>query len=88
MRKRCDTQCGKYSYIFPDMRDGNIPIGTFQTFDGFQIEDIGEDGSRDILLVGLYGVEEELCRDIRVYTEDTNGYILNRELTQELEKEE
>ena len=67
---------------------GNIPIGTFQTFDGFQIEDIGEDGSQDILLVGLYGVEEELCRDIRVYTEDTNGYILNRELTQELEKEE
>ena len=71
-------------YVFPDAREGNIPIGTFQTFDEFQIEDIGEDGTWDILLIGIYGIEEELCRDIRVYTENGEGYTLNMELTKEL----
>ena len=71
-------------YVFPDAREGNMPIGTFQTFDEFQIEDIGEDGTWDILLVGIYGIEEELSRDIRVYTENGEGYTLNMELTKEL----
>ena len=71
-------------YVFPDAREGNIPIGTFQTFDEFQIEDIGEDGTWDILLVGIYGIEEELCQDIRVYTENGEGFTLNMQLTQEL----
>ena len=73
-------------YVFPDAREGNIPIGTFQTFDVFQLGDIGKDGIKDILLVGCYGVDGELCLDARVYTEYCDGYVLNTDLTQELNK--
>ena len=73
-------------YVFPDAREGNIPIGTFQTFDVFQLGDIGKDGIEDILLVGCYGVDGELCLDARVYTECGDGYVLNTDLTQELNK--
>ena len=71
-------------YVFPDAREGNIPIGTFQTFDFFRVEDLDGDGAGDILLVGDYGVGEGLRYDIRVYTESGEGYVLNAELTQKL----
>ena len=71
-------------YVFPDAREGNIPIGTFQTFEVFELGDIGKDGIGDILLVGIYGVDMELCLDARVYTESIEGYVLNAALTQEL----
>ena len=71
-------------YIFPDAREGNIPIGTFQGFVVFEMGDIGRDGTSDILLIGLYGVEEDYCVDSRVYTESGEGYVLNTALTQEL----
>ena len=71
-------------YVFPDAREGNMPIGTFQTFEVFRLGDIGKDGIEDILLVGIYGVDGELCLDARVYTESGEGYVLNTALTQEL----
>ena len=71
-------------YIFPDAREGNIPIGTFQGFVVFELGDIGRDGTSDILLIGLYGVGEDFCVDSRVYTESGEGYVLNTALTQEL----
>ncbi len=69
------------AYRFPDLREGNLPIGTFQTFDAFWIEDMDGDKQEDIVLIGLYGVGQELCRDARVYTEQGAGYVLNEELT-------
>lgn len=69
-------------FVFPDVRAGNIPIGTFQTFEVFQIGDIGADGTQDILLVGIYGQGEELFYDARVYKESQEGYIIDDELTQ------
>ena len=71
-------------YIFPDAREGNIPIGTFQGFVVFEQGDIGRDGTSDLLLIGLYGVGEDYCVDSRVYTESGEGYVLNTALTQEL----
>ena len=71
-------------YIFPDAREGNIPIGTFQGFVVFELGDIWRDGTSDILLIGLYGVGEDFCVDSRVYTESGEGYVLNTALTQEL----
>ncbi len=70
-------------YIFPNAREGNIPIGTFQTFEVFQIGDIVGDGTQYILLVGIYGAGEELLYDARVYRERGEGYILDTALTQE-----
>jgi hypothetical protein len=71
-------------YVFPDAREGNIPIGTFQTFEVFQIGDVGGEGDADILLVGIYGVGEELQYDARVYTDRGEGYVLDAALTQEI----
>jgi hypothetical protein len=71
-------------YVFPDAREGNIPIGTFQTFEVFQIGDVGGEDDADILLVGIYGVGEELQYDARVYTESREGYVLDAALTQEI----
>lgn len=71
-------------YVFPDAREGNIPIGTFQTFEVFQIGDIRGNGVVDILLVGIYGVGEELHYDARVYTESGEGYVLDAAFSQEL----
>lgn len=71
-------------YAFPDVREGNIPMGTFQGFEVFRLGDIGKDGTSDILLVGIYGVDGDLCLDARVYTESVEGYVLNAALTQEL----
>ena len=70
-------------YIFPNVREGNIPIGTFQTFEVFQIGDIVGDDTQYILLVGIYGVGEELLYDARVYKENGRGYVLDTALTQE-----
>ena len=70
-------------YIFPNVREGNIPIGTFQTFEVFQIGDIVGDDTQYILLVGIYGVGEELLYDARVYKKSGKGYVLDTALTQE-----
>lgn len=74
------------TYVFPDVREGNIPIGKFQELYYFGLEDIGNDGIMDILLIASYEVEDQIYYDTRVYTECEEGYVFDDILTKELNK--
>ena len=72
------------TYIFPDAREGNIPIGKFQEFYYFGTGDISSDGVDDLLLIACYEVGDEVYYDTRVYVENEDGYALDNTLTQKL----
>lgn len=60
-------------------------IFPYQTFEVFQIGDIGAGGDQDILLVD--GVDGELVYDARVYKQSGDEYVLDAELTKEWNEE-
>ncbi len=63
------------TYVFPDVRNGNIAIGTFQELYFFEIEDLQDDGIADILLVARYEGESGMRYDTRVYVGKETGYV-------------
>lgn len=72
------------TYIFPDAREGNLPIGKFQEFYSFEMGDISGDGVADLLFIACYEVEDEIYYDTRVYVGNEAGYVLDSILTQKL----
>lgn len=72
------------TYIFPDAREGNLPIGKFQEFYSFEMGDISGDGVADLLFIACYEVEDEVYYDTRVYVGNEAGYALDSILTQKL----
>jgi hypothetical protein len=72
------------TYIFPDAREGNVPIGKFQEFYSFEMGDISGDGVADLLFIACYEVEDEVYYDTRVYVGNEAGYALDSILTQKL----
>lgn len=72
------------TYIFPDAREGNLPIGKFQEFYSFEMGDISGDGVADLLFIACYEVGDEVYYDTRVYVGNEAGYALDSILTQKL----
>ena len=79
-----DLELTEATYIFPDAREGNIPIGKFQELYYFGTGDISGDGADDLLLIARYEAGDEVYYDTRVYVEREDGYALENTLTQKL----
>ena len=74
----------KASYIFPDVREGNVSIGKFKEMYYVDTTDISEDNIADVIVAAIYEVDGEEHYDIRIYESDDDGYNVNVDLTQQL----
>ena len=72
------------SYIFPDVREGNVPIGKFKEIYLLETGDVQRDGICDLLAIAIYEKDGNEYYDTRVYEESEDGYVVNTALTQEL----
>ena len=72
------------SFVFPDVRDGNVPIGIFKEIYYMDYTDISRDGSSDVIVIAVYEKDGNEYYDTRVYEEGEQGFVVNIALTQEL----
>ncbi|MDE6846239.1 MAG: hypothetical protein K2J99_10810 [Lachnospiraceae bacterium] len=70
-------------YIFPDVRENNVPIGKFMEIYFFDTITIGEDSTAGLAVVAAYDVKGETCYDTRIYRWDGNVYSAEGKLMQE-----
>lgn len=70
-------------YIFPDVRENNVPIGKFVEIYFFDTITIGEDGTAGLAVVATYEVKGETRYDTRIYRWDGTGYSAEGRLIQE-----
>ena len=74
----------KASYIFPDVREGNVSIGKFKEMYYVDTTDISEDNIAEVIVAAIYEVDGEEHYDIRIYESGEDGYNVNVDLTQQL----
>ena len=72
------------SFVFPDVREGNISIGNFKEIYFMDYTDVLKDGSCDVIVIAVYEKDGNEYYDTRVYEERENGFIVNVALSQEL----
>lgn len=70
-------------YVFPDVREGNAPIGRFLDIYFFDITEI-RDAGRDFIIIARYDVDGKNCYDTRAYMQSGKSYCVDEELMQEL----
>ena len=73
----------KADYIFPDVRDNNVPIGKFIEIYFFDTVTIGGDGAAGLAIVATYDLNGETCYDTRIYRWNGTGYSAEGKLMQE-----
>lgn len=74
----------KASYIFPDVREGNVSIGKFKEMYNVDTTDISGNNIADVIVIAVYEADGKDHYDVRVYEAGENGYIVNAALTQQL----
>lgn len=72
------------AYVFPDVRKGNASIGEFKEIYCLETTDILQDGTEEVIVIAIYEKDRIEYYDTRVYEASENGYVVNIELTQEL----
>ncbi|MCH5258030.1 MAG: hypothetical protein J1D87_12125 [Lachnospiraceae bacterium] len=72
------------AYVFPDVRNGNASIGEFKEIYCLETTDILQDGTEEVIVIAIYEKDRIEYYDTRVYEASENGYVVNIELTQEL----
>lgn len=66
------TEAETVDYVFPDVRDGNTPIGKFVEL--YLYETFAANEKSGMVLVAIYEADDDRYYDTRVYTEDDGGY--------------
>lgn len=74
-------------YIFPDVRDNNVPIGKFIEIYFFDTITIGGDSTSGLAVVASYDVNGETCYDTRIYSWNGTGYSAEETLMQEFNEQ-
>ena len=72
------------SFVFPDVREGNVPMGKFQEIYFMDYTDVLKDGSCDVIVIAVYEKDGNEYYDTRVYEEREKGFDVNVALSQEL----
>lgn len=72
------------SFVFPDVREGNVPMGKFKEIYFMDYTDVLKDGSCDVIVIALYEKDGNEYYDTRVYEEREKGFDVNVALSQEL----
>ena len=72
------------AYVFPDVREGNVPIGKLKELYYIDTIDISGDYVGDVFVIATYEANGNMYYDTRVYEASGNGYVMNATLTQEL----
>ncbi|MCH5269435.1 MAG: hypothetical protein J1E83_01675 [Lachnospiraceae bacterium] len=72
------------SFVFPDVREGNVPIGKFKEIYFMDYADVLKDGSNDVIVIAVYEKDGNEYYDTRVYEERESGFVINVVLTQKL----
>lgn len=72
------------AYVFPDVREGNIPIGRFKEIYFMDMGDIFRKGTGNVIIIATYEVDGTEYYDTRVYEAGESGYVVDTALTQEL----
>ena len=72
------------SFVFPDVREGNVPMGKFKEIYFMDYTDVLKDGSCDVIVIAVYEKDGNEYYDTRVYEEREKGFDVNVALSQEL----
>ena len=72
------------SFVFPDVRESNVPIGKFKDIYFMDYADVLKDGSYDVIVIAIYEKDGNEYYDTRVYEEREKSFVVNDVLTQEL----
>lgn len=73
-------------YLFPDVRESNVPIGDFVEIYFSDTITIGGDGAAGLAVVAAYDVDGKTCYDTRIYRWDETNYCAEEKLMQELNR--
>ena len=72
------------AYVFPDVREGNIPIGRFKEIYFMDMGDIFRKDTSNVIVIATYEADGTEYYDTRVYEAGESGYVVDTALTQEL----
>ena len=72
------------SFVFPDVRAGNVPMGRFKKIYFMDYTSSLKEGALDVIVIAVYEKDGTEYYDTRVYEEREKGFVVDAALTQEL----
>ncbi|MCH5333317.1 MAG: hypothetical protein J1D89_05100 [Agathobacter sp.] len=72
------------SFVFPDVREGNVPMGRFKKIYFMDYTSSLKEGALDVIVIAVYEKDGTEYYDTRVYEEREKGFVVDAALTQEL----
>lgn len=72
------------SFVFPDVREGNISIGKFKEIYFMEYTGGLKDNAYHVIVIAVYEKDGKEYYDTRVYEEREKGFVVDAALTQEL----